>query len=148
MFVDKVLFLAEKLKAIHLFSELFIYKKLTDDMTALHMLIQPLVYQVQYIFCVWLKHISLIHSTPESLIQKFSSPRIFTIYTELSRNFQNTPPKKRLNFFERIFLQLICFLFNSIYKKLTTTVTDFHIYIPLKRWKMFKIRTDCYFLLL
>ena len=49
---DKVLFLAEKLKAIPMFSELFIYKINHNDLAALQILIQPLVYQVQYFFCV------------------------------------------------------------------------------------------------
>ena len=50
MFADKVLFLAEKLKAIPMFSELFIYKINHNDLATLQMLIQPLVYQVQYFF--------------------------------------------------------------------------------------------------
>ena len=52
MFADKVLFLAEKLKAIPMFSELFVYKINHNDLAALQMLIQPLVYQVQYFFCL------------------------------------------------------------------------------------------------
>ena len=80
MSVDKVLFLAEKLKVICMFSEPFM-AKFTNHLAALHMLIQPLVYQVQYIFCVYLtgKHISLIQSTLEFLYQKFPSLKILKI---------------------------------------------------------------------
>ena len=53
MSVDKVLFLAEILKVICMFPEPFM-AKFTNHLAELHMLIQPLVYQVQYIFCVYL----------------------------------------------------------------------------------------------
>ena len=124
-------------------SELFI-AKFTNNFAALHILIQPLVYQVQCIFCIWLKHISLIQSTIESLIQKFSFPKILTILrnlwsiviSKISRHLQNTPLKKGLKFLERTFLQPIYFFFTlSIYLYLQTTCPEifkslFHI-----KWK-------------
>ena len=94
-------------------------KKLTNDLAALHMLIQPLVYQVQCIFCVWLKHISLIQSTPESLIQKSSLPKILAIYRNLSTlvickimtwHLQNIPLKRVLSSLKEPFYNLHVFL--------------------------------------
>ena len=123
-------------------SELFI-AKFTNNFAALHILIQPLVYRVQCIFCIWLKHISLIQSTIESLIQKFSFPKILTILrnlrsiviSKISRHLQNTPLKKGLKFLERTFLQPIFFFSFYLQKNLQTTCPKifkslFHI-----KWK-------------
>ena len=123
-------------------SELFI-AKFTNNFAALHILIQPLVYQVHCIFCIWLKHISLIQSTIESLIQKFSFPKILTILrnlrsiviSKISRHLQNTPLKKGLKFLERTFLQPIFFFSFYLQKNLQTTCPEifkslFHI-----KWK-------------
>ena len=121
-------------------SELFI-AKFTNNFAALHILIQPLVYQVQCIFCIWLKHISLIQSTIESLIQKFSFPKILTILrnlrsiviSKISRHLQNTPLKKGLKFLERTFLQPIYFFFTLSTKKFTNNLPrDLQIFIPHK----------------
>ena len=113
MIVDKVLFLTEKLKAIHMHALWTIHSKIH-----------------QYLCCSLHTDISLIQSTIESLIQKFSFPKILTILrnlrsiviSKISRHLQNTPLKKGLKFLERTFLQPIFFFSFYLQKKFTNNL--------------------------